>query len=56
MAQFENITFLITGRKEGQLRSIDLALRLVKTPYVYYSEDDRKMIKSGVIKGSIDLL
>lgn len=33
-----------------------MGLRLVKTPYVYYSEDDRVMIKSGVIKGSIEQL
>ena len=40
----------------GHLRAIDLALKLVKTPYVYYNEDSRKMIKGGVIRESIDLL
>ena len=40
---------LSTGDKGGQLRSIDEALKLVDTPYVYYNEDDFKMVRSGLI-------
>ncbi len=41
---------------DGKMKAIDEALKLVKTPYVYYNEDNRKMIKGGVIRESIDLL
>lgn len=50
---FPTITVVSTGTKEGQIRSIDLGLRLVETPYVYYCENDRKMLKGGAISESI---
>ena len=35
--KFPNATFLSTGEKGGQLRAIDLGLKLVDTAYIYYS-------------------
>lgn len=40
---------LSTGDKGGQLRAIDEAIKLVDTPYVYYSEDDFKLVHTGLI-------
>lgn len=40
----------------GQIRAIDMALRHVDTPYLYYSEDDRKLNKSGLITQNIQSL
>ena len=47
---------LSTGDKGGQLRAIDEALKLVDTPYVYYSEDDFKMVHAGLITSNIEEL
>lgn len=35
--KFANMTMLSTGDKGGQLRAIDEAMKLVDTPYVFYS-------------------
>lgn len=51
--KFPNLTLLSTGDKGGQLRAIDAAMRLVDTPYVFYSEDDFKQTKSGLITMNI---
>lgn len=45
-----------TGDKGGQLRAIDEALKLVDTPYVYYNEDDFKLVHSGLITLNIQEL
>jgi hypothetical protein len=31
-----NITLLITGKKTGQLRAIDMAYLAIKTPYIFH--------------------
>ena len=54
--KFPNLTLLSTGDKAGQLRAIDEALRLVDTPYVFYSEDDFKLAQGGLITMNIQQL
>lgn len=51
-----NVTMLSTGDKGGQLRAIDAAMKLVNSSYVYYSEDDFKATKSGLITENIQEL
>ena len=51
-----NIRWLYTGRKVGQILAIDLAYRLVSTPYIFHCEDDWEFIAPGFIEKSMLVL
>ena len=52
---YENILTLTIGSKRGKFYAIDHAYSIVKTPYVFFLEDDFKMIRD-VASSQIALL
>jgi hypothetical protein len=53
LADTPTVTVLSTGQKLGQIIAIDLAYSLVKTPYVFFSEDDMWVIEKGILEMNV---
>ena len=53
---YPNITFIFNGKNEGLINSIDRAYAIVKTPFVFHSEDDWEYTKPGFIRASLNIM
>jgi hypothetical protein len=51
-----NIRWLSTGRRIGQMPTIDLAYRVVQTQYIFHCEDDWEFYAPGFIERSLAIL
>jgi hypothetical protein len=43
---------IVTGRRVGQIKAVDLAYSMVGTPYIFHLEDDWEFYKHGFIERS----
>lgn len=50
------IEWINTGGRVGQIRAIDLAYSLVRTPYIFHMEDDWEFLRPGCVLKSIEIL
>jgi hypothetical protein len=49
-------TLLFSNEKRGQIRCIDDAYAVVKTPYIFHCEDDYEFLKGGFMEQSVEIL
>jgi len=52
----ENTKVIVNNPKLGQIKSVDLAYKLVDTEYIFHCEDDWSFYRSGFIEDSIKIL
>lgn len=53
---FPQVIFLYNKERLGQIKSIDIAYDLVKTPYIFHCEEDWQFYSSGFIEKSLSIL
>jgi glycosyltransferase involved in cell wall biosynthesis len=56
IATYPTFTWIAVETRQGQIKSIDAAYALVKTPYVFHLEDDWESYRSGCIEESLAIL
>lgn len=56
IATYPTFTWIATEKRQGQIKSIDSAYALVKTPYIFHLEDDWESYRSGCIEESLLVL
>ena len=56
IAQFSHHTLVFNQENLGLIKSIDKAYSMVKTPFVFHTEDDYVFLKDGFIEHSVTVL
>lgn len=56
MEIYQNITWIMTDIKVGQLLAIDLAYQFVSTKYYFHAQDDFEFLRPGFIEYMLQAL